>query len=206
MPVLSPRCVKPQRTVVVDARCYRIDFAVERDGVRVAIEIDGWDKSGTGTGQTRTEQQASTDRQNALVSDGWVPIRYTVSQVRRDPAAVARDLTARLRAVFAERPPPARSDVAAAPSRQADHRPPVGAVASQPPLSSSGTPRPPAAPNRSGWLPMAGAFAAIGVLVVGVLAVAGLATDNGGDGPSQPVSCSGFGIVRGNVSTSVVRH
>lgn len=201
VPDLSPGEVTPQKKVVVGGAHRRIDFAVERHGLRVAIEIDGWDKSGTGTGQTRAEQQAFTDRQNALVSAGWNPIRYTVSHLRRDPGAVARDLTGRLRAVSDRQSIPVRSAAADSHLRQTDrYRPSIGAALPQAPLSPSGTHRPTASPHRSGWLLMAGVVAAVGVLGIGALAAAGMANGNSGHGTPRSVSCTSYGVVRGNVS------
>jgi hypothetical protein len=64
----------------------RIDFAVvEHPEVRIAIEVDGYDKESTGMGMSRAAFDDFMLRQNALTRQGWLLLRFTNSQVRHSP-------------------------------------------------------------------------------------------------------------------------
>jgi very-short-patch-repair endonuclease len=72
-------------------RSRRIDFAVvEYPVVRIAIEVDGYDKDGTGMGMSRAAFDDFMLRQNALTRQGWLLLRFTNSQVRHSPDECAR--------------------------------------------------------------------------------------------------------------------
>lgn len=79
-----------QHEVAVAGHNYRLDFAIiswergQRDYAhRVAIEVDGHDF------HERTKEQAARDRSRdrALTAAGWLVIRFTGSEVWRDPVA-----------------------------------------------------------------------------------------------------------------------
>ncbi|MDT8322093.1 MAG: DUF559 domain-containing protein, partial [Xanthomonadales bacterium] len=62
------------------------DFALEEgDDVRIAIEVDGYDKTGTGAGMSRPEFLDWQRRHASLVSSGWNVIRFANVDVRDDP-------------------------------------------------------------------------------------------------------------------------
>lgn len=64
---------------------YRLDFALRRDGRSVAIELDGHDF------HERTKEQAARDksRDRALAEAGWTVLRFTGSELWKDPVACA---------------------------------------------------------------------------------------------------------------------
>jgi very-short-patch-repair endonuclease len=72
---------------------FRVDFAYPV--VRLAIEVDGYDPHGT-----RKAFDADRERQNRLVLLGWTVIRFTWTQVVRQPAKVAADVRAALGALM----------------------------------------------------------------------------------------------------------
>lgn len=81
---------KPQGQV----GCYRVDFVLETRAARYAIELDGHDY------HSSPEQRANDCyRQNALVEMGYLPIRFTGSQVNRDVVACVK----RVREIVEER-------------------------------------------------------------------------------------------------------
>nr|WP_289072763.1 DUF559 domain-containing protein [uncultured Halomonas sp.] len=66
------------------------DFViVENSNVRVAIEIDGYDKRGNGTGMSHDDFVDWQRRHAALVSQGWDVIRFANRDVRDDPRRCA---------------------------------------------------------------------------------------------------------------------
>ncbi len=74
-----------------------MDFCiVESDEVRVSIEIDGYDKRGTGTFERR-DWQAWLHRQNALVAQGWRVVRLANAEVLNNPRRCARVVLGTLR-------------------------------------------------------------------------------------------------------------
>ncbi len=74
------------------------DFVI-REGadLRVAIEIDGYDKTGRGQGMTRSEFLDWQIRQSSLVSQGWRVLRFANIQVRDEPRRCAELLNLLLR-------------------------------------------------------------------------------------------------------------
>jgi very-short-patch-repair endonuclease len=93
----SPCLCALQATIPGPER-YRVDFAfigrrmeAGRDDmpiVRVAVELDGHDF------HERTKEQASRDkrRDRIFASNGWTVLRFTGSDVYRDPAAVLSEI------------------------------------------------------------------------------------------------------------------
>lgn len=78
----------PQLPVDVDVdgeeRSYRIDFAFFAGFGKLVVELDGHDF------HERTKEQAQRDksRDRAMTFDGWTVLRFTGSEVFRDPAKV----------------------------------------------------------------------------------------------------------------------
>lgn len=69
-----------------DGNPRRCDFAIlEGDDVRIAMEVDGYDKTGTGTGMTSNEFVDWQRREAALVSQGWRLLRFANTDVRDRP-------------------------------------------------------------------------------------------------------------------------
>ena len=81
-----------------NGRDRRIDFAIsEPSGVRLAIEVDGYDKTGTGIGLSPEAFSDFLMRQNALVSQGWLVLRFSNARVRSEPQACAAEIETSLR-------------------------------------------------------------------------------------------------------------
>lgn len=74
---------------VIPATGARVDFAYP-DGC-LAIEVDGYETHGSPRAMT-----ADRERQNRLVLAGWTVIRFTWTQVVRQPAKVAADVRSAL--------------------------------------------------------------------------------------------------------------
>lgn len=69
------------------------DFVVqENDVVRIAIEIDGFDKRGDGTGMSHADFIDWQRRQAALTSQGWYVLRFANRDVRDDPERCAEHI------------------------------------------------------------------------------------------------------------------
>ena len=71
----------------------RIDFTVsEGTEVRLALEVDGWDKRGRGSGMSPTEFEEWSRRELEMSSQKWVVLRFANSLVIHDARACARHL------------------------------------------------------------------------------------------------------------------
>lgn len=81
-----------------DGKNRRCDFVIqEGDHVKIAVEIDGYDKTGTGSGMSRTEFLDWNRRQSALVTQGWRLIRFPNVDVRDHPERCAEYVALLLR-------------------------------------------------------------------------------------------------------------
>lgn len=80
-----------------DGRQRYCDFAiVESDDVRVAIEIDGYDKRGSGTGMSHADFIDWQRRQASLAAHGWHVLRFANKDVRDFPGRCADHINALL--------------------------------------------------------------------------------------------------------------
>ena len=74
------------------------DFVIqEGEGVRIAIEVDGYDKRGTGSGMSRSDFLDWQRRQASLVAQGWRVIRFANVDVRDQASRCAELLGLLLR-------------------------------------------------------------------------------------------------------------
>ncbi|NER59764.1 DUF559 domain-containing protein [Pseudomonas sp. MAFF212428] len=81
----------------VDGKQRYCDFVIsEEGGVRIAIEIDGYDKRGDGTGMSHDDFIDWQRRQAALTSQGWRVLRFANRDVRDEPARCAGHIRALL--------------------------------------------------------------------------------------------------------------
>lgn len=99
----------------------RIDFTIiEGEAVKIAIEVDGYDKTGRGHGMTRAEFADWSRREQAIVAAGYRLIRVANRLVNREPEACARTVELvlkrerQLAARIAQLPAAAQSDLNAA--------------------------------------------------------------------------------------------
>jgi very-short-patch-repair endonuclease len=77
-----------------DKRQRYCDFVIhENDDVRIAIEIDGYDKKGTGVGMSHADFVDWQRRQAALTSQGWYVLRFANRDVRDEPKRCAEHIS-----------------------------------------------------------------------------------------------------------------
>lgn len=82
----------------IDEKQRYCDFVIqERNNVRIAIEIDGYDKRGTGMGMSHTDFIDWQRRQAALTSQGWYVLRFANRDVRDEPQRCAEHIRLLLR-------------------------------------------------------------------------------------------------------------
>lgn len=81
-----------------DGRTRYCDFVIqEGEGVRIAMEVDGYDKRGTGTGMSHKDFVDWQRRQASLVAQGWRVIRFANVDVRDEAPRCAELLSLVLR-------------------------------------------------------------------------------------------------------------
>jgi len=69
-----------------------MDFAVIVDNVEIAIELEGFDKTNSGHGQTQEQHHRFMLRQQALIKGGWTSFPITNAQFKRDPMYYANEI------------------------------------------------------------------------------------------------------------------
>jgi len=94
VPTLRPENIECQFPFLDgEGRNRRMDFAIrEGEHVRIAIEVDGYDKSGAGGGMSRREMEDFSYRQNALIQQGWHVLRFQNGQITHQPNACIKDI------------------------------------------------------------------------------------------------------------------
>ncbi|HEX5370132.1 MAG TPA: hypothetical protein VFY10_12010 [Dehalococcoidia bacterium] len=98
VPDLNPTRVHSQYDVTDAAgRARRLDFAIVDDGVRVGIELNGYDKTGAGRGPSKSEFEDSNRRLTDLQAMGWIILPFDNNLARTDPGACARRVDLALR-------------------------------------------------------------------------------------------------------------
>lgn len=92
---LAPDVVELQYPFVdSDGKARYCDFViVESQAVRVAIEIDGYDKRGTGHGMSYSDFLDWQRRQASLASQGWHVLRFANRDVRDEPLRCAEHIS-----------------------------------------------------------------------------------------------------------------
>lgn len=194
---LAPSEVTPQREFTDEmGSARRMDFAIERDCCRIAIEVDGFDKTGEGRGMNSDEHADYTMRERSLVALGWTVLRFANREMYEDSGKLALQIRARLQ--DAERESAARSNQGSespAPHQEIT----VGAAA---PSSAADPP----SGEASKW--RAGAAIAASVLIVACVILVTVIIMSSGDNGStgvDPVSvddCPASHPIKGNVSQS----
>jgi hypothetical protein len=75
---LKPSQVIPQHPFIGrDGREYHMDFAIITERVKIAIELEGYDKTNTGKGKTRKEHDDFSRRIQDLTRLGWKVLTIT---------------------------------------------------------------------------------------------------------------------------------
>ncbi len=82
-----------------EGRTRYIDFTIsEGEHVRLAIEVDGFDKCNRGSGMSRAEFEDWLTRQNAMQYHGWRLCRIPCSVVKHDPERCIQEIELLLKA------------------------------------------------------------------------------------------------------------
>jgi hypothetical protein len=85
VPGLKPSQVFPQHEFVgKDGRTYHMDFAIITENVKIAIELEGFDKKGQKRGPSHADHSKQIERLQALTLNGWKPFPITNSQFKND--------------------------------------------------------------------------------------------------------------------------
>lgn len=83
---LEPSAVTPEFPITdSEFGVIHIDFAIILHGHRIAIELDGYDKKGDGSGVSKAQYDAIHSRQRKLQLAGWDVLTFTNSEFTRDP-------------------------------------------------------------------------------------------------------------------------
>ena len=83
---LHPSQVTPQHPFVgTDGRQYHMDFAIVTEKVKIAIELEGFDKDNSGSGQSKKQHDDFNRRIQSLTALGWKPLTITNAQFKSDP-------------------------------------------------------------------------------------------------------------------------
>ncbi len=116
-------------------RTYYIDFVVENNGAKYAIELDGYYYHGI---QDRVAFEREREKGNEISRQDYVPIHYTYDKIKNHPDWVRRDLRGRLPLFSVQNlpvvPVPPPNPVPAPSTRQ---RPHVVSQPYQPPSKNS---------------------------------------------------------------------
>lgn len=91
VPEIDLSKVRCQTSFDCDGRQRRCDFTFH-DDVRIAFEVDGYDKTGRGEGMSRSEFNDWLLREGCLKEQGWTLLRFANWQVVNKPARCARNI------------------------------------------------------------------------------------------------------------------
>ena len=90
---LKPSQVIPQHPFIgKDGREYHMDFAIVTERVKIAIELEGYDKTNTGTGKTKKEHDEFTRRIQDLTHLGWKVLTISNAQFMADKMGYANEI------------------------------------------------------------------------------------------------------------------
>jgi len=90
---LKPSHVIPQHPFIGrDGREYHMDFAIITGKVKIAIELEGYDKTSSGTGKSKKEHDEFNLRIQHLTRLGWKILTITNAQFKRDPVGYANQI------------------------------------------------------------------------------------------------------------------
>ncbi len=181
---MSAWTVEAQKSIIVNGKTYRPDFALTLPPLRIAIEIDGKDKGPGGA-----DHDAWTRRQTALVNAGWEVLRFTNRQVMHEQEYCRRQVAVAVARLQERQERHSASPAQSSPSATAPTRAPT-------PTASGNS-----GPRRAG-LVVAGVVAAV---AVGALVLSG--SGGSGQGPVPPTAgdrypCPASQPIKGNVSQS----
>jgi hypothetical protein len=176
----------------------RVDFTVVKGGVRLAIEVDGLDKSPTGQPVDHNAHMRLTERQNELGQQGWQVLRFTNTAVRMHPDRCRKEVERALAtggsgAPSGDEPSSPRTEPRA-PAREPHALPDIATAAAEQPTTARAN----AAPARRWWW-IAVPVVATAAIVIGI---AISRHDSPSSGSPTGATCSADLPVKGNESQS----
>jgi hypothetical protein len=86
----ASRVVPQQEFVGENGQILHMDFGIEVNGNKIAIEVEGFDKTGSSMGKTMTEHSGWAARQRALEKLGWKVIAITNKDFMTNPVKYQR--------------------------------------------------------------------------------------------------------------------
>ena len=90
---LKPSQVIPQHPFTGrDGREYHMDFAIITEKVKIAIELEGYDKTNSGMGKSKKEHDEFNLRIQHLTRLGWKILTITNAQFKSDPMGYANQI------------------------------------------------------------------------------------------------------------------
>ena len=90
---LKPSQVIPQYPFIGrDGREYHMDFAIISENSKIAIELEGYDKTGKGTGKSKKEHDEFNRRIQHLTRLGWKVLPITNAQFMKDKMGYANEI------------------------------------------------------------------------------------------------------------------
>ena len=93
VPGLKPSQVTAQELFVGnDGRDRHMDFAIQVGELKLAIEVEGWDKTGEGRGKNKREHDEFNRRIQSLEAAGWRVLTVTNAQFMEDPGFYASQI------------------------------------------------------------------------------------------------------------------
>jgi hypothetical protein len=90
---LKPSQVIPQHPFIGrDGREYHMDFAIISENTKIAIELEGYDKTGNSTGKSKKEHDEFNRRIQHLTRLGWKVLPITNAQFMKDKMGYANEI------------------------------------------------------------------------------------------------------------------
>ena len=124
VPGLKPSQLTPQREFVGnDGRTLHMDFGIETPHVKLAIELEGWDKTGNGQGKSKAEHDHFNRRLQSLSAQGWEVLPITNAQFHADPVHYILDISRRIDPRKFELPPVSPQQMSSSPVTSTPHPP-----------------------------------------------------------------------------------
>ena len=86
----ASRVIPQQPFVGENGQTLHVDFGIEVNGHKIAVEVEGFDKTGSGMGKTMKEHNNWAARQRALETLGWKVIAITNKDFLTNPVKYQR--------------------------------------------------------------------------------------------------------------------
>lgn len=189
---LNPSELSPQHTVTLGdpPKSYRIDFAILKNDRKYAIEVHGFDKTGSGRGPTSQQLTDRNIRERELGQDGWTVLNFSNSEIAADPRQCRLHIEAALFGKVVQIAPKAQPASAAKPRSKAPAEPQKGTRKATPNNTRSAKEQIAKAPEIAQKKSNRGSFTLVGV---GIFLLAALAISmNSGARPSSTPEQSQF--------------